>query len=81
MVLFEPDREVYKDMMQKLEWFKPYTEMAEQEFLSWYWGRYGDMWAIQKKNNFQLHQTYFQVPKTSSRTKDREFILLHVAKS
>ena len=36
--------------------------MAEQEFLSWYWGWNGDGHAIHKKNNFQLHQLYFANP-------------------
>ena len=59
LVLFEPSQDVCKDMLGKLEYFQTPTNMAEQDFLSWYWGRNGKWWALHKKFNFQLHQLYF----------------------
>ena len=52
----------YKDMMDELHDFVPKTKMAEQEFLSYYWGRSGDWHAMHKKYNFQIHQLYFASP-------------------
>ena len=62
LVLFEPNVHLYEDMYSKLQKFQPRTNMAEQEFLSWFFGREGDWNAIHKKNNFQIHQMYFQTP-------------------
>ena len=62
LVLFEPDAATYKDMMDELHDFVPKTKMAEQEFLSYYWGRSGDWHAMRKKYNFQIHQLYFASP-------------------
>ena len=59
LVLFEPSSEVHEDMMKELETFSTPTGMAEQDFLSWYWGRWGCWWAFHKKLNFQLHQLYY----------------------
>ena len=66
LVLFEPSAETYKDMMRKLQDFRPTTKMAEQEFLSYYWGRTGSLHAMHKKYNFQLHQLYFASPKATT---------------
>ena len=62
LVLFEPDAATYKDMMDELHDFVPKTKMAEQEFLSYYWGRSGDWHAMHKKYNFQLHHMYLASP-------------------
>ena len=62
LVLSEPDAATYKDMMDELHDFVPKTKMAEQEFLSYYWGRSGDWHAMHKKYNFQIHQLYFASP-------------------
>ena len=62
LVLFEPSAETYEDMMRELHDFRPQTKMAEQEFLSYYYGRSGSWHAMHKKNNFQLHQMYFANP-------------------
>ena len=43
----------------KLEYFHTPTNMADQDFLSWYWGRDGKWWALHKKFNFRLHHLYF----------------------
>ena len=52
MILIKPDSEVYADMMNELVRFKPHTKIAEQEFLSWYWGRDAQWFALHNKNNF-----------------------------
>ena len=62
LVLFEPSADTYKDMMDELHDFRPKTKMAEQEFLSYYWGRSGSWHAMHKKYNFQIHQLYFASP-------------------
>lgn len=62
LVLFEPDANTYDDMMEKLYSFTPKTKMAEQEFLSYYWGRTAEWHAMHKKYNFQIHQLYFASP-------------------
>ena len=49
MVWFQPDSQVYEDMKNELCNFRPHSRMAEQEFLSWYWGRNGRWHAIHKK--------------------------------
>ena len=59
LVLFEPSQSVHEDMLRELETFSTPTGMAEQDFLSWYWGRWGLWWAMHKKWNFQLHQLYY----------------------
>ena len=62
LILFEPSVKTYDDMMRVLETWKPYTRQAEQEFLSFYWGRKGEIAAMPKKYNYQLHQTFFLAP-------------------
>ena len=62
LILFEPSAATYEDMMHHLRDFRPQTKMAEQEFLSYYYGRSGSWNAMHKKNNFQLHQLYFASP-------------------
>ena len=63
LILFEPKRETWQDMKRALDRFRPQTKMAEQEFLSYYWGEKGELHALHKKNNFQIHQLYFTLPK------------------
>ena len=63
LLLVEPDENTYNDMYKALKKFKPNTSMAEQEFLSYYWGVDGQVWAMHKRNNFQLHQLYLTLPK------------------
>ena len=55
LVLFDPSADTYKDMMDELHDFRPKTKMAEQEFLSYYWGRSGSWHAMHQKYNFQIH--------------------------
>ena len=62
LVLFEPSEDAYEDMMSSLDRFVPHSKMAEQEFLSWHWGRKGKLNAMHKKFNFQIHQLYFASP-------------------
>ena len=62
LVLFEPSADTYKDMMDELHDFRLKTKMAEQQFLSYYWGRSGSWHAMHKKYNFQIHQLYFASP-------------------
>ena len=59
LVLFEPSESVHEDMQRELETFSTPTGMAEQDFLSWYWGRSGDWYAMHKQFNFQVHQLYY----------------------
>ena len=59
LVLFEPSEEVHQDMMLELQNFQPQTAMAEQDFLSWYWGRKGLWYGMHKKYNFQRHHLYY----------------------
>ena len=49
-------------MMCELQDFRPKTKQAEQEFLSFYWGKKGALNAIHKKYNFQIHHLYFATP-------------------
>ena len=60
LILFEPSEDTYEDMMSSLREFVPHGKMAEQEFLSYYWA--GDVHAMHKKFNFQIHQLYFSSP-------------------
>ena len=62
LVLFKPDARDYERMYNELTRFQPNTTMAEQEFLSWFWGRLGDWNTIHKKTNFQVHQLYLSLP-------------------
>ena len=62
LVLFEPDEETYQKMVEELHAFRPTTRMAEQEFLSLFFGRRGAWHAMHKKYNFQLHQLWFGSP-------------------
>ena len=62
MVLLEPSEEAYREMMEELAKFDPWTAMAEQEFLSWYFGRTAEWNAIHKKHNFQIHQLFLSTP-------------------
>ena len=48
--------------MDELHDFRLKTKMAEQQFLSYYWGRSGSWHAMHKKYNFQIHQLYFASP-------------------
>ena len=62
LVLFKPDEDKHKDMMNELQKNVPKTQMAEQEFLSYFWGRSGDLNAMHKKYNFQLLIMYLASP-------------------
>ena len=62
LILFEPSAATYNDMMRELQKFRPKTKQAEQEFLSFYWGKHGAWNAIHKKYNFQIHHLYFATP-------------------
>ena len=64
LVLFEPNAYVYEDMMEKLAAFHPETAMAEQEFLSWYWGRDGACNALHKKTTSRYISSTFQLQRT-----------------
>ena len=59
LVLLEPNDQVFKEMKKELRTFQTPTDMAEQDFLSWYYGRNGAWNALHKKFNFQVHHLYF----------------------
>ena len=57
LVLLEPSTEVFEAMRECLPTFSTPTDMAEQDFLSWY--NAGKWNALHKKFNFQIHHLYF----------------------
>ena len=58
LVLLAPNEELFEEMQKELVMFQTPTDMAEQDFLSWYFGRDGAWNALQKKYNFQVHHLY-----------------------
>ena len=57
-MLFKPSKATFEDMRRRLETFYTPTEMAEQDFLSWFYAVPG-MWnALHKKFNWQAHQVW-----------------------
>ena len=80
LVLFSPDEPTYDKMMKELAHFRPVTEMAEQEFLSYYFGKSGSFWGIHKKYNFQIHQLYLTgagKPPMGQRTPSSYHTMIH----
>ena len=60
LVCFTPSQAVYRDMYNILingPW-KPKTQMAEQEFLSYYFGETTSWHALGPQYNFQTHQLF-----------------------
>ena len=59
LVLLQPDGKVFREMYKKLEdgWTTK-TKMAEQEFLSYFFGDSEAWQSLHKKFNFQVHQLY-----------------------
>ena len=41
LVLFKPDKDVHRQMIAELRHFRPVTEMTEQDFLSYCFGKSG----------------------------------------
>ena len=62
LLLFEPSVKTYGEMYESLKKFRPNTTMADREFLSDHWGLDAEVWAMHKRNNFQLHQLYLTLP-------------------
>ena len=58
LILLKPSIEEEARITQGLKEFDPVTDMAEQEFMSLYYGKKGLWNALPKKYNFQLHQMY-----------------------
>ena len=80
LVLLEPNLEIWKAMREALKTFKTPTDMAEQDFISFFFGRKGELNAIHKKNNFQTHQMYFvqgEVPPHGQKTPSTYWWLLN----
>ena len=64
LVYFEPSAREFHMMYEYLcsgRW-KAMTDMAEQEFLSHWFGRDGRWYALPPEYNFQLHHVFYQWP-------------------
>ena len=54
LVLLEPSRETYEKMRKQLRTCWTETKVDKQDFISWCFA--GNLWALHKKYNFQIHQ-------------------------
>ena len=59
LMLFDPEARDYKALFEQyLKRWRPVTNMAEQEFLSWVFAERGEWHSVPKKFNVQIHHAF-----------------------